>query len=257
MFTSWFAGLTSLFLAGGAGIRPVHEQTSTVVREDEPGVPSPPPEQESRWTWRVAPYLFAANIDGMLTVGNVEVDTDVSFSDLLNSLDFGAMLLFEGHHGRYGFLLDSAYMDLSEDGKGSEGVEREAELRMGIVSLAGLWRVAPTSPCELALGLRYLDLEQELTVGTASADGDSQILDGIVGARAAWPFAERWRFGLYADVGAGGSDLTWQTVANLGYDFTDWGLNLGYRILSYDVEDASKEADIAFEGWQLGFEYRF
>lgn len=228
-----------------------------MARDAEPPTPPPPQEQETGWTWRVVPYLFASNIDGTLSVGNAEVETDVSFSDLLESLDFGAMLLFEGHHGRYGFLVDSAYIDLSEDGKGPAGVTREADVQMAILGLAGLWRVTPTSPCELALGARYLDLEQELTVGSTSSDGDSRILDGFVGARAAWPFAESWRFELYGDIGAGDSDLTWQALADVGYDWGDWGVNLGYRILAYDVEDGSQEADIALQGWLLGFEYRF
>lgn len=31
----------------------------------------------SPWTWRVVPHLFAADIDGSLSVGSAEVDTDV------------------------------------------------------------------------------------------------------------------------------------------------------------------------------------
>lgn len=261
MFASGFASLAALFLVGGTGGEPLRggapatasetgSRVSTVapVQEEAPGTP---------WTWRVAPYLFAANVDGTVSVGNVEVDTDVSFGDLVEKLDFGAMLMFEGHRGQFGFLVDSAYMDLGEDGKGSAGVAREADLRLGVVGVEALYRLTPTSPYEAVLGLRYLGLDEEVTVGPASADGHSDVFDAIAGARACWPFAERWRFGLYGDVGAGDSDLTWQSVANLGYDLDHWGINLGYRVLAYDVEDGSKELDIAFEGWMLGIEFRF
>ena len=42
-----------------------------------------------------------------------------------------------------------------------------------------------------------------------------------------------------------------------GYDFKDWGLNFGYRVLDYDIDDGAKSVDVALEGWVLGFEYRF
>lgn len=261
MFSSRFATSIALFLVGSPGVGAAQAGAPARVTDAGSGVAPVALVQDQAkgtpWTWRVTPYLFAANLDGTLSVGNTEVDTDVSFGDLVDKLDFGAMLMFEGHHGQFGFLVDSAYMDLGEDGKGPAGVAREADLKLGILGVEGLYRLTPTSPYEAVFGLRYLALDAEVTVGPASADGHSDILDGIVGARACWPFAERWRFGLYGDVGAGDSDLTWQSVANLGYDFDHWGVNLGYRVLDYDVKDGSKELDAAFEGWMLGIEYRF
>ncbi|HEV8111736.1 MAG TPA: hypothetical protein VGR31_03095 [Planctomycetota bacterium] len=88
----------------------------------------------------------------------------VGFSDLVENLDFGAFLLFEGQRGRWGFTIDGAYIDLSKEGKGP----------------------------------------------------------------------------LY-----------------VGYDFKDWGLNFGYRVLDYDIDDGAKSVDVALEGRVLGFEYRF
>jgi hypothetical protein len=82
-------------------------------------------------------------------------------------------------------------------------------------------------------------------------------IDGIVGGRLMLPFAEHWRWGLYGDVGAGESDLTWQALANVGYDFDTWGLNLGYRVLDYDIEDGDKALDVTLEGWLFGAEFRF
>jgi len=220
MFTSGLSSsVASLLLMGSPGVEPIHAGVPVATSDAGSRAAPVPVRQEPErtpWTWRLVPYLFAANLDGTLSVGNTEVEADVSFGDLLEKLDFGAMLLFEGHRGQLGFAIDSAYLDLGEDGKGPAGVAREADVKLGLLGVEGLYRLTPTSPYEVALGLRYLDVEQELTVGATSADGDSEILDGIVGGRATWPFAERWRFGLYGDIGAGDSDLTWQALANLG-----------------------------------------
>jgi len=211
------------------------------------------PQEPDAWSWRIAPYLFAANVDGTLGVGPLEVETDADFSDLWNSLEIGGFLLIEAHRERFGLALDSAYLDFTEDGRAAGA---EADLRLAMLALAGFYRLGPASPYEVALGLRYLDVEQELRVGAVTATGDSSVLDGFVGARAVWPLGRQTRFGLYGDVGAGESELTWQGVASLGYDFGSWGLNFGYRILDYDIEDGPKDLDVALEGWLFGVEYR-
>src|SRR6185295_5811198 len=108
---------------------------------------------------------------GDLSVGNTSVSTEVGFSDLVENLDFGAFLLFEGQRGRWGFTIDGACIDLGKEGKGPLGAPAEAGVRMSVLGAAGTWRVTPTSPFDLVLGLRYLDLEQDLEVGPVSADG--------------------------------------------------------------------------------------
>lgn len=216
-----------------------------------------PAADHAGWSWRVAPYLFAANIDGTVEIDGTKVETDVAFSDVLQHLDFAAALFLEGRHGPWGFLVDSSYVDLGEDGKGPAGVTREADLELGLLGLAGLYHVSPTSPFDAALGLRYASVKADVQVGPLAKSGDSRLLDVYVGGRAVWPFAQRWRFSLYGDVGTGDSDLTWQALANLGYDFGNWGLNFGYRILAYDFEDGSNVLDFAEEGLMLGLEYRF
>jgi hypothetical protein len=49
------------------------------------------------------------------------------------------------------------------------------------------------------------------------------------------------------DVGGGGSDLTWEAVAAVGYDY-NWGeLQMGYRYLHYDFDssfDLLSELDV-------------
>ena len=51
------------------------------------------------WNFIVAPYALMPNISGDASVGRVDnVDVDVSTSDILDSLDLGAMLQLEARH---------------------------------------------------------------------------------------------------------------------------------------------------------------
>jgi hypothetical protein len=94
----------------------------SVAEQDVSDAPSP--QSSKRWKWRAIPYLFGANLEGDLKVGSTTVSTDVSFSDLLEDLDFGGFFMFEGHGERWGFMTDTAFIDLGEEGEGPNGVTR-------------------------------------------------------------------------------------------------------------------------------------
>jgi hypothetical protein len=72
---------------------------------------------------------------------------------------------------------------------------------------------------------------------------------------------------LHGDVGGFGisdssSDLSWQAIGTLGYDFTQlFTLSLGYRALSVDKHSGSgsseKGANLQFHGPILGFAFHW
>jgi hypothetical protein len=206
---------------------------------------------------RVAPYFWGISVDGKVTAENTEVEMEADFSDLIDNLEMAGLLAVEASKGPWSVLGDFIYLGLDLDGEGPLGGDADAEVDTTILELIGLYRVAPASPFEVGLGLRYLSMDNELEVGPLSADGEGEAFDGVVAGRARWPFSERWEVALYGDVGAGDSDLTWQASGMLGYQFGDWGLGAGYRALDYDFEDGSDELDVTFSGFLLGLEYRF
>ena len=56
------------------------------------GLASPAVAQAGDWQYELTPYLFAAGMKGDVQSGTLpKVTTDVSFSDILDVLDFGAM----------------------------------------------------------------------------------------------------------------------------------------------------------------------
>ena len=57
---------------------------------------------------------------------------------------------------------------------------------------------------------------------------------------------------LYAGVGTGDTDLTWQVFGGVGYAF-DWGeASLTYRYLAYDQGSDKPLKNIGFGGPKLG-----
>jgi len=216
---------------------------------------APAQDDADRWKWRVTPYLYGAALGGELSTGTLTVESEVGFSELFEDLDVGAFLSFEGQRGQFGFMLDGGFIDLSREGEGV--VPSEASVEMTIAEAMATWRLTPMSPFALVCGARYLELQQELVVGGVSDQGRSEFLDVFAGGRAELPMGESWHLNLYADIGGGDADRTWQAQANIGYDFGVCGLSLGYRYLAYDFDDGAQEADVALEGLLLGLEFRF
>ena len=92
---------TTLLLASAGGVRAQDASTDL------------PP--EDRWTFVVAPYLWAISLDGNAKVKGVEADVDVPFSDAVKDLSFGAMLLVDARRGRFGIAANGVFTRVSPD----------------------------------------------------------------------------------------------------------------------------------------------
>ena len=91
-----------------------------------------------------------------------------------------------------------------------------------------------------------------------SVGKDDNLLDGIVGIRGEYQLAaEKWSVPFYVDVGTGSSELTWQAMAALSYEF-GWGdFLLFYRHLEYDQDSSGFLQDFSFSGPGFGARFRF
>jgi hypothetical protein len=72
--------------------------------------------------------------------------------------------------------------------------------------------------------------------GTRDVTASKTVVDGIGGLRGRIRLANTPLFvPYYFDIGAGGSQLTWQIASGLGYQFNQWGaVSLTYRYLSFE-----------------------
>jgi opacity protein-like surface antigen len=235
---------------------------------------------DSGWQFEVTPYLWLPALKGSSSIGNLpEVNFNLSTSDVLDALDFGAMGSFEARKDRWGLFFDVVYSKISFGGggaaslRGGPGISVNADLdiKNTIASAAVLYRaIEGRSPVDLFLGVRYNDVDLDATVSVAGGLGMLGITsnpnysknwwDPYIGARVTHPVAERWTLVGYADYGgfSVGSKETWQAIAGVKYDFSKTiSGNLGYRYLHIDYDKDGFLYDVDYKGGYLGIGIKF
>ena len=216
---------------------------------------SPVVAQDNDWNYRAFVYLWAPELGATTTTGQ---DTSVSFSTLLDNLDFGLMGALEANRGPWSLLGDFQYLDLGADANAPVGpgipVQADADITGFVFTGSVGYDLRHTQTGQMVAfgGLRYLDMDAtvNLAVGPGSqrVSGSISNWDGIVGLRGSHPLADRWNISYYADVGAGDSDLTWQAGLTFDYQINNWYLSFGYRHLEWDIDNSNVLTNMSFSG---------
>ena len=180
---------------------------------------------EDRWTFVVAPYLWAISLDGNAKVKGVEADVDVPFSDAVKDLSLGAMLLVDARRGRFGIAANGVFTRVSPDEEVGP-IKIEATTDLAQLGIGPYYRAVEWQYAELASGqplrlivepwigarLNHLRLElelkrqgrfQDVNLGRVGEhfDDNQTWVDPIVGTRFAVDLTERWIVAGEADVG--------------------------------------------------------
>src|SRR5690606_23946639 len=104
-----------------------------------------------RWSLSIAPYLWAAAMDGHATVGGTRSDVDVPFKDTLEDLSGGAMLLVSLEKGRFGIAADGLFARVSPDSEAGDieidATTDSAQLAVGPYYRLVEWR-RPAAPSQ-------------------------------------------------------------------------------------------------------------
>jgi opacity protein-like surface antigen len=230
------------------------------------------------WQFEFTPYLIMAGLEGQAgtQVGPVPIvaDVDASFSDILENLEAGFMGIFTARKGPWTFGLDGIYMNLETNsavGESAPIVSRRLTVDSTMTIWQGLvgYRVFDQeTEIDLVGAVRYVDLDLGLEVaateppligpGTRNVSGSESWTDLVVGAKALHPVSENISLMGYVDIGAGGSDLTYQVVGGLNWELSDtFVAKAGYRYMYWDYEDDGTVWDIAASGPYLGLGIRF
>lgn len=212
-------------------------------------------------------------------------DIGVSMGDVIDSLKFAFMGSFEATHGKWGVMTDLVYADFGA----SKTLNRSftiggvvpvnvngqfvLDLKNWIWTLAGTYNLvdSPDNHTDLLFGTRLLDLSSQLSwtltgnvggIGIANPGSGSvsdSYWDGLIGLKGRFNFGEgrRWFVNYLADVGTGQSDLTYQGLIGVGYDF-DWGSVIAsWRYLGYEFKSSSHVQDLNLSGPLVGVVLRF
>ena len=214
---------------------------------------------DGEWNVFVAPYLMGAAMSGKTTLRGVDVDVDVSASDIFSNLQFGAMGIAVVRKGNWGFGTDLIWMAL-----GTTVRNTNVDVNQGAFAFYGLRRLSPAA--DVTFGLRVNTLQSTLTFKgpDASVSQNQTWVDPIAGVTLRSPAGRRVQWRLYSEVGGfgAGSNFTWQVFPTLSLRVTDKAsLEFGYRWLDVDYDTGERNEqfryDVLTQGPVVGFGFRF
>lgn len=219
------------------------------------------------WDVTVAPYLMGAAMSGTTGLRGVEVELDVSASDIFNNLEFGAMGMLAARKGSWGFGGDVIYVALGAPTRVFPG---EVDFNQTAVAVYGLRRLA--AGADLTFGARINGLDGAIDfrgpvlggpVGRIEVEQSKWWVDPLVGLHLRTSGEGRLVARLYAEVGGFGvgSDFTWQIFPTVGIRVGRGTVDLGYRWLDMKYVDGEGAGrfiwDTLTQGPVAGFTMRF
>lgn len=247
------------------------------------GAPKPTTELEKSapkadpWRFDFDIIGWGPAVTGDVTVRGRKIDVDASLDDLLHHLKGIAMFGVELRKEKFGFYAQPNWVKLKEDGNVGP-LNSTLEQKLWIVDAAGFYQLlkwCEERPVTLdaLVGVRYWHIDDELTVhgtgGVINFNGSDSnyLIDPILGLRGKMYFTQKFSLNLHGDVGGFGasdnsSDLSWQALGTLGYDFTrHFSVSVGYRALSVDKDSGSgpnaKGLDTILHGFLLALEFHW
>ena len=231
-------------------------------------------ESSDKWRFQLAPYVWLAGQRGDVAtlpgLPPAEIDLDF-YDDILDNLNGALMLVGEARKGRYGIVMDVAYVDIEAEDPtpGPFFSTIKSRTTSWMVSAAGLYRLAERERAFLDVigGLRYWSVDSELSLSAGLIGRPRKLsnkedwVDPFMGLKAMTPIGESKFFvsGFLAVGGFGvGSDFMWDGNVNLGYQWTKaLATTIGYRYLVVDYEASDFLYDVTQQGLVLGLSWRF
>ena len=265
LFAVWTTAIFSLFLLGTADVKA--QDAAQVIGNNSPS-------SSNEWSFRLAPYAWLTGMTGDATVKGVESDVNVTLAevaDLADNIQGALMLAGEARHGLFGITSDVIFLKLADTEATPRGVlfdNAKVELTEVVWTNYASYRVLESgnSSLDLLAGARLMYLDSSLSLKgnllqSRELDGSKTWVDPLVGFRAITPLGEQFAIRLLGDIGGFGvsSDLTWQALSAVSYQFTgsNASIGMGYRAIGYDYSSGEFGYNIISHGPFLGAEWVF
>jgi opacity protein-like surface antigen len=220
------------------------------------------------WTYNATIYLWATDTVSTIDSRFGELESELTFSDALQQLDFAFLGAIEANNGPWSLVGDLFYFRLSEsnslDLPGYSKLSTRSDL-LGVTGY-GFYRVAETGNAQFDVGggLRVFSLDQELRLTGSNPKAKVEVSETwvypLIAARARFDFNERWFGTIGGDFGGlGGHDnQSWNAIATIGYEINDnWSVRAGYRALEVSHEINGRDFSNRQTGPIFGATYRF
>lgn len=207
---------------------------------------------ESKWHFRIAPFLWPINMDGTIQIGSRRAHIDTSTAEMWNNLNYGGLLLLEAMKNEWGFFFNALLVSL-RDSAYDAGLKMDAKSNYSLFT-AGVsytiyaqkgWNIAPYA------GLRYTHNRTSLSVAQPTVNfylkDNMAWIDPIIGASFEYKFTPVWSILFAGDIGGNNTSehFSYNLLGLLGWTpqslSTHPTIYLGYRSLtqSYIVGNGS------------------
>jgi hypothetical protein len=224
-----------------------------------------------QWNGSGGIYLWATAIGGNTSQGS---ELDITFSDLIKNLDMAFMGNLEARHDKWLVAADLFYSDISASGSNGFATPNAGDVGLGGSVVTELTIFTPTVGYNLIdsktgtldgfVGVQAanLDITGSITsVGPAGGrykkvSDTIEKIDGIVGVKGKLNLEGNWSLPYYLDIGAGGSDFTWQTFSGIDYKLDQMNLYAGYRYLQWELNEKVID-NMNLSGPIIGVNYNF
>ena len=225
---------------------------------------SPSVSTGAKWTYLIAPYFLAPNMDGTISFGPVTQNVAASPGDVFEHLDFGFMIYTEARKGPLALGLDILYLNLGQDGFTALGTYN-VDVKQSAYMATAYRRLAPRLEASLGLTLNHLSAGLTTSGPLAVHNNDSKTwVDPMVGLRAEVIKSPKWGLKVTGSVGGFGigSDFAWQAYPVLSYRL-DQDLDLGVSYRAYGVDYKTGTGNDVFKydvvtfGPELGAGFHF
>lgn len=232
---------------------------------------------DEEWKFRIAPYLWGTAIDGNVAHERLPIDlhAGMSFGEVWDNLDVGAMGAFEARKGRYGMLADGMLAKLSTTvyapvAGAALPVKLDTRTATGLLAFQYGWLENDDGYLDLVAGVRVWSARTRLAYSIPvpapppipqqySGSQQERWVDLQVGVKGRREFSNRMFVGGWVLAGKGESDLSTDVMLLAGYGVNErLSVVAGYRWLSTDYETSSGfKFDTTMQGPGIGLEYQF
>jgi len=172
-------------------------------------------------------------------------------------------------YGRFSLLADLITIGLRSDAKPRPGYlfgSATLDTRTTLGTVIGFWRVGESADqfFDIGAGIRVTALSTDLRVNGNRLPGfsvgsNSSHVDGIAAFRYGMRFAPAWGLTIAADIGGGGSRLSWEALGSLDWHVSQGTtIRLGWRHIGFDQETRrGGTANLELGGPFLAASFRF
>ena len=229
-----------------------------------PAAPMPTTNDDDKWHFVVAPYLWFPGLSGTAGVLGHEASVHASAGDVLSNFNFGLMGAVEARKNRLLVPVDFMWVRL-KDNKGLPETDFgptsvTARITESILTPKIGYRLADTErwKVDALFGIRYWHLGESLTLNPSSLQFSraQNWVDFNLGMRVAAAVTPKMSVTVFGDEGGGGSRLDYQVGGFLGCRVKhSVALLLGWRYLYVDRQDKGSGINVHMSGPLLGVSF--